>query len=241
MRLPCAERFGFAWVQLQGASSSADAHTAADDAAPPVVDVDSFLGPELVADFTSLQLDRLVRGGGGVQRSVRNPTAITHTLLHSLQVEYSPSEVTRGVNWKLALDVFLESYHVRYAHSRSIYPLFLDNVGVFERLGGVHMRNLFPKRSLADLAGVPEAEWSLRPNCNVLYYVYPNTLLLIQPDHVSVNHMYPVDTSRTLLFTSTLVNEEPTGSAKRCVARHRPRGRGRPLVRASTLQAKSCA
>lgn len=140
-----------------------------------------------------------------------------------VQVEYRPSEVTRSLNWKLALDVFLESYHVRYAHSRSIYPLFLDNVGVFERLGGVHMRNLFPKRSIADLATQPKSSWALRPHCNVLYYVYPNTLLLIQPDHVSVNHMYPVDPSHTSLFTSTLLDEEPTGSAQRCALAHASR------------------
>lgn len=58
VRLPCTERFGFAWVQLQ---SGGGGDTDVDEDGAPLVDVDAFLGPDLVADFTALGLERLVR------------------------------------------------------------------------------------------------------------------------------------------------------------------------------------
>lgn len=57
--------------------------------------------------------------------------------------------------------------HVRFAHATTIWPFFLDNVGVFDQFGR-HMRNLFPKRTIKSLADQPRATWSLRPHCNIL-------------------------------------------------------------------------
>ena len=42
-------------------------------------------------------------------------------------------------NWKLLVDAFLENYHIKCLHQRTIYPFFLDAVSMFDRLG-VHLR-----------------------------------------------------------------------------------------------------
>jgi len=123
-------------------------------------------------------------------------------------VRYGPRTISKRVNWKLAMDLFFEGYHVRYTHTKSIYPLFFDNVGLYDRLG-VHQRNLFPKRSIEELQGTDRDTWAFREHTNVLYCLFPNTLMLVQPDHMSVFHAYPRGVDHTDLHTYTLLPERP--------------------------------
>jgi phenylpropionate dioxygenase-like ring-hydroxylating dioxygenase large terminal subunit len=119
---------------------------------------------------------------------------------------------TRELSWKLAIDIFLEAYHVRPTHKDSIYPMFFDNVGLVDP-SGPHLRNVFPKRTIRELADRPEATWRLREHANVLYQLFPNTLVLVEPDHAAVLHVWPVGTTRTLL-TAYMVVPEPPASDK---------------------------
>jgi phenylpropionate dioxygenase-like ring-hydroxylating dioxygenase large terminal subunit len=121
---------------------------------------------------------------------------------------HAPRTVTRALSWKLAIDVFLESYHLRPTHRTSIYGMFFDNVGLVDPIGP-HLRNVFPKRTIRELAGVPEAEWSLRRHANVLFHLFPNTLVLIEPDHAAVLHLWPDGPARSVLTAYTLVPEPP--------------------------------
>ncbi|HEX2573932.1 MAG TPA: SRPBCC family protein [Polyangia bacterium] len=122
---------------------------------------------------------------------------------------HQPRRFRKALNWKLAMEVFLEAYHLKRVHADSIYPLFFDNLGLHERLGR-HLRNIFPKRTITQLAHLPESERRLRPHANILYYVFPNTMLLVQPDHVSLFSAYPVGTEETEMHYCTLVPEPPT-------------------------------
>lgn len=127
---------------------------------------------------------------------------------------YSPLASEREMNWKLAIDVFLETYHVRTAHKDSIYPLFFDNLGLVDRFGP-HIRTVIPKRTIRSLAIEPdEAVGSaLRKHANVVYHLFPNTILLVQPDHVTVSSAWPIGIARTRKTTYTLV-PEPAESEK---------------------------
>ncbi|HYO58165.1 aromatic ring-hydroxylating oxygenase subunit alpha [Archangium sp.] len=129
---------------------------------------------------------------------------------HGLEthVVFRPQRLELKLNWKLAIEIFLEAYHVRHAHRTSIYPLFIDNVGLMDRLAP-HIRCVFPKRTLRDLAGTPEETWRLRPHANILYFIFPNTLMLVQPDHVNVTTVFPLDLDRTDFRTFTLLPEAP--------------------------------
>jgi phenylpropionate dioxygenase-like ring-hydroxylating dioxygenase large terminal subunit len=122
---------------------------------------------------------------------------------------YAPVVQTRALSWKLAIDVFLETYHLRSAHARSIYPLFFDNLGLVDRVGP-HLRNVFPKRTIRELAGAPPETWQVRRHANVLYHLFPNTLVLVEPDHCAVLHLWPQGPSRALVTAYTLVPEPPT-------------------------------
>jgi phenylpropionate dioxygenase-like ring-hydroxylating dioxygenase large terminal subunit len=135
------------------------------------------------------------------------PADLTGFGLASAHV-YAPTVMTKELNWKLAIDVFLEAYHLRTTHRDSIYKMFFDNIGLVDPIGA-HLRNVFPKRTIRELAGVPDTEWALRRHANVLYHLFPATLILIEPDHAGVLHLWPVGIDRTLLTAYTLVPELP--------------------------------
>jgi phenylpropionate dioxygenase-like ring-hydroxylating dioxygenase large terminal subunit len=145
-------------------------------------DLDRFLGPTLADDLASYGLE-------------------THHV-------YRPVVWQKSMNWKLAIDIFLEAYHVKKVHEKSIYPVFFDNVALFERHER-HMRNTFPKRSVRELVGRARESWALRPHANILYYLFPNTLMLVQPDHVSVFSVFPRGVASCAIESYTLVPEAP--------------------------------
>lgn len=121
---------------------------------------------------------------------------------------YDKRDYVKECTWKLTIDIFLETYHLRPTHKDSIYPLFFDNVGLVDRVGP-HQRNVFPKRSIRDLAKEPDdvVGRSLRLHANVLFLVFPNTLVLVQPDHAAVLSVFPLGPTRTRLCTYTAIPE----------------------------------
>jgi phenylpropionate dioxygenase-like ring-hydroxylating dioxygenase large terminal subunit len=115
---------------------------------------------------------------------------------------------TKELSWKLAVDVFLEAYHLKPTHAGSIYSLFFDNLGLVDRVGP-HLRNVFPKRTIRDLRSVPEREWSLRRHANVLFHVFPSTFVLVEPDHAQAVLVLPDGPARSTITTYMLLDEAP--------------------------------
>ncbi|MFZ5957333.1 aromatic ring-hydroxylating oxygenase subunit alpha [Pseudomonas knackmussii] len=155
----------------------------------PALDLDAFFGEEILADFESFAVD-------------------DHVL-------FDPRDIRRPVNWKLTVDTFLENYHVAKAHQATIDHLFWPNLGSFERFGR-HIRNYYVKRNLRELPGQPEDQWDLRRHGNLLYYLWPNTLVLVEPDHIDFTSVYPDGPLATRVLSHTLLPEEPaTEKARR--------------------------
>src|ERR1700757_2655206 len=76
---------------------------------------------------------------------------------------------------------------------RSI-PFFFDNLLVFDRFSH-HQRLVLPKRSIAELANVERNQWNLRSHANIIYFLFPNIVLLVQPDHIAVVTISPISVS----------------------------------------------
>jgi phenylpropionate dioxygenase-like ring-hydroxylating dioxygenase large terminal subunit len=121
---------------------------------------------------------------------------------------HAPFRTDKALSWKLAIDVFLEAYHLRPTHRDSIYSMFFDNVGLVDPIGP-HLRNVFPKRTIRELPSTPEADWRLRRHANVLFHLFPNTLILVEPDHAAVLHLWPTGPGTCLLTSYMLVPEPP--------------------------------
>ena len=123
-------------------------------------------------------------------------------------VRFRPEDHVLHLNWKIAIEIFLEAYHLKVAHSKSIYPIFFDNVGLSDPFEP-HVRGVFPKRSIADALARDPGAWSLREHANILYFIFPNTLVLVEPDHLGVLLLQPVDPHTTALHTFLLIPEAP--------------------------------
>ncbi|BBT15393.1 ribosomal subunit interface protein [Metapseudomonas otitidis] len=155
----------------------------------PALDMDAFFGPEILADFDSFALDD--------------------------HVIFDPRDIRRPVNWKLTIDTFLENYHVAKAHQATIDHLFWPNLGLFERFGR-HIRNYYVKRNLREVLAQPESEWDLRRHGNLLYFLWPNTLMLVEPDHIDFSSVFPDGPLATRVLGYNLLLEEPaTDKARR--------------------------
>ena len=129
-------------------------------------------------------------------------------------VFYGPRSVDKALSWKLAIDIFLETYHLRPTHKDTIYPMFFDNLGLVDRVGP-HLRNVFPKRTIKELAEAPESSWTLRAHANVLFHLFPNTLVLVQPDHTAVLHVWPNGATRATVASYLVVPEPPDSDKAR--------------------------
>ena len=121
---------------------------------------------------------------------------------------FKPATIHKKYNWKFTADIFLEAYHVYTAHAKTIKAIFLDNVGLYDSFFP-HQRNLFAKRSLLTLKDEDRANWNLRQHNNILYVIFPNTMLLIEPDHANVVTAFPRGTDETIMYAMNLVNSDP--------------------------------
>jgi phenylpropionate dioxygenase-like ring-hydroxylating dioxygenase large terminal subunit len=125
-------------------------------------------------------------------------------------------EIGLTCNWKVVVEGGLETYHVQHAHKRTIAPMFADNVAVADRLDP-HMRLYFTKRNAAELVD-GTAQGGIRDYGNPLYYIFPNLIILVQPDHATVLAVLPKGTDACIVHGGALVppvtDKGPAGTPK---------------------------
>ena len=125
--------------------------------------------------------------------------------------EFYPYHFSDGLlacNWKLLVDGALEGYHFKIAHAKTIGPYFLDNLSVASE-NKLHSSIIFPKRAMQKLQELPPSEWQFRKAANVLLHFFPNTVVLIEPDHLMVVTFFPVDEKTTQYKSFMLLPSEP--------------------------------
>jgi phenylpropionate dioxygenase-like ring-hydroxylating dioxygenase large terminal subunit len=105
-------------------------------------------------------------------------------------VPFARREVTHDLNWKLAIDTFLEAYHVSHLHSGTLGPGILGHAAAWDAFGRGG-RLVATRRSIDTLRDRAEAEWNLLEHAVVLYLLFPNTMLIHQIDHVEVVQSHP--------------------------------------------------
>ena len=107
---------------------------------------------------------------------------------------YETRVLQRPLNWKLVIDTFLESYHLSALHPSTVNPILHSNVGTFDHYGR-NLRMIAARRTIEKLRELPEAEWNLIPHSAIIYVLFPNTVLVMQGDHLETWHVYPADDS----------------------------------------------
>lgn len=123
-------------------------------------------------------------------------------------ISYHITSKKKVLNWKTGVEIFLEGYHVKQTHKKTIFPMFFDNLGLYNQFGK-HMRNLFPKRKIVELKDVAKDSWNIRNYANILYYIFPNTLILVEAAHATLFNVFPLDIENSLIVANTLLPQKP--------------------------------
>ena len=109
-----------------------------------------------------------------------------------------------AANWKVLFEGGMEAYHFRVAHKKTIAPYFPDNLLTYRQFGP-HQRAVLPRNAMPDLRDVPEDQWHLRQDANLVYTVLPNTQMLVQQDHFMWFHFEPLAVNQTRFRMATVV------------------------------------
>ncbi|HEY8091966.1 MAG TPA: aromatic ring-hydroxylating dioxygenase subunit alpha [Polyangiaceae bacterium] len=96
----------------------------------------------------------------------------------------------RACNWKLVIEAFLEGYHARFLHQRTLARFFVDGGVVSDRLGA-NTRSAGARKEILALEKLPPAERTVRAFATMFYFVFPNTIVVVHPDWVSHITMTP--------------------------------------------------
>jgi nitrite reductase/ring-hydroxylating ferredoxin subunit len=118
------------------------------------------------------------------------------------------------MNWKLVLDTFTESYHIRWLHKDSIAPAFNSDCVIFEPFGR-NCLSIGLRANVLDEVSKPKEEWSLLPYGTIQYFLVPNALIVHQLDHIELWRLEPLDVGRVRAHTSIFAPNPPTDSALR--------------------------
>ena len=105
-------------------------------------------------------------------------------------VFYDKRVIPETMNWKILVDTFREGYHIGFLHRELLRDVLHGNVCDFEAFGPNH-RLIFPRKKLSRLKAEPEESWDLQWNTTLIYSLFPNTLLMIQGDHVELARIFP--------------------------------------------------
>ena len=103
---------------------------------------------------------------------------------------FDKREIPETMNWKILVDTFHEGYHVGFLHRDSLRDILHGNITDFEAFG-LNLRLTFPRSKLERLKSEPEDSWDLMWNTAMVYSLFPNTILIVQGDHVELARIFP--------------------------------------------------
>lgn len=128
------------------------------------LDVSAYAGPELARELSDLQLGEMEL--------------------------YERAVIEQPFNWKLGADTFLEVFHLAFLHKNTIGPLFLGNVGAYHEWD-LHHRFTAVRKSFAAMVAGPPKERTIFPHSSLVHWIFPNTILTWQMDHIETWRFFP--------------------------------------------------
>jgi len=149
-------------------------------------EIDRFLGPELSAELAGFGF------------------ADYHL--------YTRTELRLAMNWKVAVDTFLEGYHIKVLHKNTIASILHSNLTDFTAFGP-HHRLTIPRARFGEMRAHDESQWDFIRMTGVVYLLFPNTVFVMQGDHIEAFRAYPdgADPNRCILEMALLTPEAAEG------------------------------
>ncbi len=106
---------------------------------------------------------------------------------------YSKSQIIDAeANWKLAVDTFGENYHFDVLHRETLAPSIKGNLQTHDAYG-MNYRMVFAYQSWNDVVeNIPnEEDWPFFALTLTVYFIYPNTIMLLDYSGCDVLRMHP--------------------------------------------------
>src|SRR5262249_43211276 len=124
--------------------------------------------------------------------------------------------VPESMNWKILVDTFHETYHIGFLHRDSLGSILHGNVSDFAPFGRNH-RLTVPRKKLERLKSVPEETWDLMWNTTLIYSLFPNTIFMVQGDHVELARIFPSENrvDRAVMELSLYVPKAATSAEEK--------------------------
>ena len=165
------------------------------DKASQPIDLDSYLG-ELNAEMPFYEIEN-----------------ITH--FRTIEAEYP-------ANWKLIVDAFLESYHIRVLHKNTIAPFFTDGITAGGQFGSnedgkPHIHSLVARRAAQKWSEDANAKQptNIRELSELVtpsQVIFPNTITIFHPDYLSLITLYPTSAGTLRWTHKMLIPKDQAGS-----------------------------
>ncbi|HEY1710153.1 MAG TPA: SRPBCC family protein [Rhizomicrobium sp.] len=187
----------------------------AEDAFGDVPKADCSLAPIFVAEGYGLIFAQAERGAGltadsalaGAQSELAHFGLQDFVLVETRETEWD-------FNWKLFLDTFTESYHIRTLHRDSIAATYLPEVSICDAFGP-HPRMIGLLKTVFEEVRKPEAEWQFLPHTTTQYIFMPSGLITYQRDHVELWRIMPLSVDRTRVRATLYAPREPESDKAR--------------------------
>jgi phenylpropionate dioxygenase-like ring-hydroxylating dioxygenase large terminal subunit len=120
-----------------------------------------------------------------------------------------------AANWKLSMDGFMESYHIRSLHRDTVGPHFYSNINTVDQFGE-HLRLLLAKKRIDRMFELPRADWGLLCYTTIVYVLFPGTIMVWQAGHLEVFLIRPdsVDPGRCHIHFGLLIPQQRSGETE---------------------------
>jgi choline monooxygenase len=122
-------------------------------------------------------------------------------------------DYTVGSNWKVYVDNYLEGYHIPIAHPGLFREIDYTQYRVDTfRYYSSQYAPIRPNRQADELQGRDRRYLRTEEEAHALYYwIFPNLMLNIYPDNMSVNIILPLDHERTLTIFEWYFHQPGSG------------------------------
>ena len=134
-------------------------------------------------------------------------------------VRYRKVAVEKKANWKLLMHVNLETYHIPTLHRYTFAKGFRNGVLTYDA-DGPNLRVCVGRINLMDSMSIPEEERDILDYVTLFYVMFPNTILIVRAEYISIHRFLPLAPDRTiwtheLLYPSDRFTGESGGKSLR--------------------------
>ena len=128
---------------------------------------------------------------------------------------YKSTKIYRKLNWKLAVDTFLEIYHIDSLHNKTLGSIIMSDLAIFDSFGS-HIRIIGARPSVLEANNSLKNDQEFNAHTLQLRILFPNTILVGHAEHVEIWHILPGQKENECEISLSLFSKEEikTESAK---------------------------